>query len=472
MRLKRPDVIFDEKDPFLHCKLERKQYALVLTEIVRNTKDGFVMALNNEWGTGKTTFVKMWKGHLKQEGFKTLYFNAWENDFQNDVFVSLVSEMRELDETKAKKKFDKFVVKAAPLAKSFASGLIKTQIKKHVGNEFVEMVLNKTTDTVLGEFQDQLSSYVNRKKGVKEFKEGLIDFAKSSSNSLPIVFIIDELDRCRPSYAVELLEQIKHIFSVPDVIFVLSIDKIQLGHAVCGFYGSDNIDSEEYLRRFIDIEYSIPKPPTRQYCKFLYEAYNFDSFFYSEERLKYGILRNDASDFVDFSAVLFEHSKLTLRMQQKIFAHARLALCSFNSNEYLVPKLFVFLIFLRIKHHLIYDKLKRRVFNLQGLISEIGKILPHNMDKDDKNTFLRVLAKLVIVYNNSIDRERKELLIEEDTESPGIITHLHSVLDSSPDNKNFAVLLQPQSSFDHDTDNLMLDYFINRIDLIDPYHSK
>lgn len=71
------------------------------------------------------------------------------------------------------------------------------------------------------------------------------------------MFIIDELDRCRPRYAVEVLEQIKHLFSVPGIVFVLSIDKVQLGNAIRGFYGSDLIDADEYYKNQIytdDIE--------------------------------------------------------------------------------------------------------------------------------------------------------------------------------------------------------------------------
>ena len=75
----------------------------------------------------------------------------------------------------------------------------------------------------------------------------------------PLVIAIDELDRCRPSYAVELLEIAKHFFSVDNIVFVLAIDKAQLSHAIKAVYGND-FDASGYLRRFIDLDFQLPKP--------------------------------------------------------------------------------------------------------------------------------------------------------------------------------------------------------------------
>src|SRR3989339_2266062 len=106
MKAKHYDIeIDDPKVPFKNCKLGREQYANVLTNVVQTYADGFVLALNNEWGTGKTTFVKMWQQQLKNEGFKTLYFNAWENDFEKDILITLISEPEDLKEEKTTKAF-------------------------------------------------------------------------------------------------------------------------------------------------------------------------------------------------------------------------------------------------------------------------------------------------------------------------------------------------------------------------------
>src|SRR5690554_722692 len=69
------------------------------------------------------------------------------------------------------------------------------------------------------------------------------------------------------------------LFSVKGIVFVLSIDKEQLGHAVCGVYGSEKMDSNEYLRRFIDVEYSLPVPELKNYLAYLMEVHNLNEFF-------------------------------------------------------------------------------------------------------------------------------------------------------------------------------------------------
>lgn len=96
MKLRHQDLIIPSENPFQNCKLSREPYARVLTDIVTTYSDGFVLAINNEWGAGKTTFVKMWEQQLKNEGFKTIYFNAWENDFDSNPLVAIISEFETL----------------------------------------------------------------------------------------------------------------------------------------------------------------------------------------------------------------------------------------------------------------------------------------------------------------------------------------------------------------------------------------
>ena len=94
MVIKHYDIEISEDDPFHYCKLDREKYADILTNIIRSYPSGFVMAINNKWGAGKTTYVKMWKQSLINQEFKTIYFNAWENDFEDNpirTFITLLS---------------------------------------------------------------------------------------------------------------------------------------------------------------------------------------------------------------------------------------------------------------------------------------------------------------------------------------------------------------------------------------------
>jgi predicted AAA+ superfamily ATPase len=87
MNIRHPEIEIEQQNPFSNCKLGRQKYSVVLTNIINSYPFGFVLALNNKWGTGKTTFVKMWEQDLKNNNFQTLYFNAWENDFENNPLI-------------------------------------------------------------------------------------------------------------------------------------------------------------------------------------------------------------------------------------------------------------------------------------------------------------------------------------------------------------------------------------------------
>src|SRR5690606_36180541 len=117
--------------------------------------------------------------------------------------------------------------------------------------------------------KEEIDAYTKKKKTIIEFRKELEVFIKRNTDK-PLIFIIDELDRCRPDYAVEVLEQMKHFFAVPGIIFILSIDKNHLASSIKGYYGSENINTDEYLRRFIDLEYSISKPITEHYVDYLF----------------------------------------------------------------------------------------------------------------------------------------------------------------------------------------------------------
>ena len=94
MIIKPPELVVPEDDPFKNDALSRRDLAARLTYLVLNLDQPFVLGINSPWGSGKTTFVQMWKQHLQNEGFNCLYFNAWETDFSEDPFVAMIGEIR------------------------------------------------------------------------------------------------------------------------------------------------------------------------------------------------------------------------------------------------------------------------------------------------------------------------------------------------------------------------------------------
>ncbi len=417
MRIKH-DIDIPVDNPFASCKLNRGQYAKVLTEIIKSYEDGFVLAINNHWGTGKTIFVKMWRNQLNLEGFQTIYFNAWENDFNNNPLVALMSELKPLIKGKvdSEKVFKSVIEKGAVLTKNIAPALVKSLIKKYIiDTDVIGDAIENATKAASEILEEEINDYADKKMTIAEFRQELEKFIKNTETKKPLVFIIDELDRCRPTYAVELLEQLKHFFSVNGIVFVLAIDKNHLASSIRGFYGSEKINTDEYLRRFIDLEYTIPRPSNELFCKYLFDYYEFDKFFNSTERRQYSDLQNDGEYLLKVAELLFNKANATLRQQEKIFGQTRLILNSFKSNQHTFSHLLFVLIYLKALHNELYQEIESNALTLQELSEAVIKTMPFEIKNKYGLNLIYVLALLLYFYNNNRDPQNRIQLFENKT---------------------------------------------------------
>jgi len=389
-----------DSDPFLNCKLGRSKYANILTSIVSTYSDGFVLAVNNKWGSGKTTFVKMWRQQLINSGFTTFYFNAWENDFHENVLIALLAELN-LDKGKGEQLFKTVLTKALPLLKSAVPEIVKHTVERKFGDSAASLI-SGVGDYSVKELEKHLKDFNNKKKSIKEFRNKLEEYVKLVDDSKPVIFIIDELDRCRPNYSVEVLEQIKHLFSVKGIVFVLSIDKFQLGNAVKGFYGSEGIDSEEYLRRFIDIEYSIPEPDKNAFCNYLYDYFNFGAFFNSSNRQKNHDFNNDSKTFKTISKILFSNRLVILRQIEKIYGHIAIVLKTFSIHENVFPISLLFLVYCKLNHGFFYNKVVNLSFSLQELVDSMEEINPVSASRENTRYQTFLMSNMLCLYANNL----------------------------------------------------------------------
>ena len=398
--MKHEDIVINQENPFANCKLGREPYANILSSIVDSYAKGFVLAINGEWGVGKTTFVKMWRQKLENEGHKTIYFNAWENDFVSEPMVGILGELKSLITSGLEKHFDSILEKAAKFSNKMIPTLAKEIAKKCVGEEFVDLI-EKGAEATTALLKDEIKNYDKQKEGLKTLKDDLCDFVSQNSGGKPVVFIIDELDRCRPDYAVEVLEKVKHFFSVQGIIFVLSIDKKQLGNSIRGYYGSDRINADEYLRRFIDIEYNLPEPSIEDFCKYLYNYFIFDDFFGADIRRSHPNWRYDKELFLKLSTKLLSTKHLTLRQIEKLYAHTRLTLRTFLENQVVTPDVLFLLIYIKYYESDLYNSIKRHELSIQDFVNQISNVYANCLDEDkyERRNFITSIAGLIYLYN-------------------------------------------------------------------------
>lgn len=253
-------VIVSRDAPFENDRLNRTEATEVLTSLVGSIEGPCVIALDAAWGMGKTTFLRMWQQTLENGGFHVVMFNAWETDFANDPFLALSEELHAALEQQTggeEHAVAKLKDAARKVLRTAGPAMIRKLALSVVGPAGVD-IGEKVLDAFAGE---SMSQYGLAKTAVIEFREALQAAAgamsKQAENATPLVVVIDELDRCRPSYAVELLEALKHLFSVDGVVFVLALNRDELVHSVRALYGT-GFDAQIYLRRFIDIDLHLP----------------------------------------------------------------------------------------------------------------------------------------------------------------------------------------------------------------------
>ena len=254
--LTRPEPRIDHENPWDDDKLERQEAADALTNLVKAQKGPFVVALNGDWGTGKTFFLERWQKHMEKTtvGCNVIYYNAWKEDFFEDPLIPiLASIIRTNEDPNLRSKI------AAIATKELAWRNARSLASKFTGIELPEL-----GDDVLKAYEDQAKTR-DRLRGM------LIDVFKTSQSEYPLILIVDELDRCRPDFAVATLERTKHIFDVPGLVFVYGINRRELCESVASLYGK--IDTDVYVRRFFDLEFTLPSVDPFNYCSYLARQY-------------------------------------------------------------------------------------------------------------------------------------------------------------------------------------------------------
>ncbi len=245
--------------------LQRKQTGAALSDLLNQIDDPLVVALNGQWGTGKTYFLKRWVGtHLKNyEGVTILYFDAFAHDYLGDPLSALTSALEERAPPDNAKALVAVKAAAVTLARPIMrAGLAAatagaTEMFGNIGGAVAGSLASETDGLLQKKFWEFEK---NRRAAMTEFRaamETLAQPADDSRTGATVIFVIDELDRCRPDYALELLEVIKHFFAVPRLHFVLGVNLDALEEMVRTRYGV-GIDAHRYLSKFIQIRLELP----------------------------------------------------------------------------------------------------------------------------------------------------------------------------------------------------------------------
>ncbi len=342
------DVPVQEDNPWsddVTGKLE--EYAEFLTTAMAADPRSFVLCVDAPWGLGKTFFVRRWSQTLKgSKGFHVVEFNAWESDTAEEPLLPFAAAVTEqlgpkLDgntETlnKVKKTAGKIALRGGGI-------LVRAALRRVLGDEGLKDIRNLFDSETEGELADLAGGLVDNQVAKAEtrtsFREELGEMVAALPGEEPFLFVfVDELDRCNPRFAIDLLERIKHLFDIDYIKFVISVDSIQLAHSIRGAYGHE-FDATTYLQRFFDQTFSLPKLNASEFAQTLCESADF-------EQLSQGkfVIAGDNGIAAEF-AELSECFGLTLRQQQQISARLEAILPNIHETQVLFSYLIALTMF-------------------------------------------------------------------------------------------------------------------------------
>lgn len=410
MILKHQPIIIEDTDVFKFDKLDRKESIENLSSLIISTNNAFTLSINANWGAGKTTFIKLWKAYLKQQhGINSIYFSAWEDDFSKEPLISILGEINQYisenfyADPEVEKKFEKVKNVGGKILKrgipAFLKGMTSGVVDLDKGFEEAIGAIAESTAKEL------IDNYSKDKLVTEEFKNTIQDLLSHIDKDKPFVIFIDELDRCRPTYAIELLERIKHIFGIDGLIFVLAIDKTQLGESIKSQYG--NIDTDNYLKRFIDMEFSLKNLKIDQFCHYLYmSVYEFDKLLITKS------IKKEYNPFLDELAMikyLSNSLKLTLREIEQIFIQLKIVFSTVQPRLFEVHfRLIVLFLILKMKLPVDYEALKNGKIDEEKLIN----ILIDKKVKDQSKD-LEIIIKASILATSKNETELYNILQEQ-----------------------------------------------------------
>lgn len=258
--------------------IERNRNLYYFLELLNSISCSESIALNGNWGSGKTFFVKQaelvintinpyiqssseeeqlciknflskMKADCEFSDYQpqiAVYYDAWANDNDTDPVLSIIYTIIKNVDTKCS-------INLAPDFPKIVSSIVECATGRDI---------QKIFDNLKG--NDPFSAIKEKQELDNLIRAFFKDILCERGNR--IIIFVDELDRCCPRYAVKLLERIKHYFEMENVTFVFSVNLNELRHTVQQFYGN-GFNADRYLERFFDFRISLPPANTKGFYR-------------------------------------------------------------------------------------------------------------------------------------------------------------------------------------------------------------
>lgn len=251
--------------------LNREQFIEELFQMVENisvNKSSTCFALNGTWGCGKSFVLNMFQEKLdkfisketRNNKYFVISYNSWSHDYYEEPLVAIVASLIDSIDEKTSL-FPEGKRKSELLGILKATGVALLSISNTVIKEMTKIDLQKVGEIIIKgkkegdkdyEYAHEYDMYFAFKKIIKKLANVLEKIAEEYT----IVFLVDELDRCMPSYAIKVLERLHHLTDgKANIITIIALDKVKLQYSIKQIFGFD--EPEKYLEKFINFEVKL-----------------------------------------------------------------------------------------------------------------------------------------------------------------------------------------------------------------------
>lgn len=381
MKLHPPLIEIPDDNPYFNDLFNRKEFGASLFSLLRSFEEGIVLCIDAPWGEGKTTFARMWIADLKNRGTQCIYFDAYEHDYSDDPFIPFCGEiialagkafessdaiqaLKEDFRSKAKRLGGKLLCTGTRIGvKALTLGILRDSDIDALDSLRADLA-DTSSIAASAAVGKAIEEYATAKSALDEFRERLAKLAEAvrAAQGFPLVVIVDELDRCRPDFALALIERIKHLFSTENVSFLLLANMGQLQNYVKTIYGRD-VDATNYLLKFFTLSADLPRNRG--------DTHDNDYSKYVQRLTKhYGI--EGRSDLHSFLPCLFQHYGFSLREMERCFAHLSLYFAQLPENRLSNDPVVAFLTIVRLRFPTIFARLAAGSLSYEELAQATG----------------------------------------------------------------------------------------------------
>lgn len=250
-KLENTEFVKYKNDPFLDCFESTKDFAKALKNDIDTKETPHSLLLSADYGMGKTFFSTRFTQYLRNNKYDVIYFSVWENDYMQEPFLAFAKVILNYIHNKFKaEKYKANATRLFDITEKLAESItFSTGIGFNISAEKLISAFKADTDSIV-EFRKQLTSFINKIPPKK------------------LIIIVDELDRCRPDYAMKTLECIKHFFEIEGLFVILPTNKEALNDCIKSLYGIDNTNRncrENYFQKFFNDERILKRPIDSDY---------------------------------------------------------------------------------------------------------------------------------------------------------------------------------------------------------------